>query len=478
MFHTFKTNLGFLLAFCLVGFSIQRSAEAYYGTMSRISDDGRFLMNLCFTAEGVQTLTVAQNRIVPNITPLMNNTILPALKAAYPDENFGDTFNPAQLADYGLFEIYLTVWPRSGAVGLFDFQVMTFYRLVYQDVGGIAYWHSPGDFLLVYGFYGVFQTNEDITSKRFENIAWTYVSDNVMFPFYGTDSELHAYDKYSVRQYPLGYNGITQIRNVSGQHQFNVFNYGTIQEMAYVLNRHVAWDWGEGATNPVTTYFFHGLSTQNNWYFPANPEATRYNFEPVSKWSTYDYDSGTEPDAHEFYVKHDRVDPNDDWGDIPDDPSGTSTTVEVGPDTRESYSEKIDEYFGYENSEPDTPEAPNFSSAESELGDPNDPRILTEYQYDSVRGSFSNALNSTPIGDIKSKFQSGLGSSGGSTSLPVFSINLPPEFNTDPIDIDFSIVTESPYNTWFNFLRLLIVMHLFILVCIFIYKDLRDSIKD
>lgn len=470
-------RLGLLL---LVFFGGNVASNAYVGSFDRHTSRGDKLLNMCFTASNTNVLTTYYDRKVPDFSSTFTNEILPSITQdqSLSGVNFGSGFNASQVYDYGLFTINFCVWPRSGVTGLFDFQVFTVYRILYLDASGNAHYNTAADFLIGYGFYGVFRCDTDITSTNFDNLTFTYVSDDVMFPFFGSDYTWYHYSNYDVRQYPIGYNGRTSVNTITGagQKEFTSFAYGTIEELASIFSVYGqrCYDWGPGKSDPVKVYFFHGSGVPG-WFFPQNNNSPVQS-PPIIGWRSYDYDQGTESDAHEFYVKHDREDPLDDWGDIPGDDT-LGGTVELGPSSQEYISEQLDEYFGDDNSSVNFPSLPSSSSALEYLEDPDEPVILTETQYNGAHNAVGQKINAFAVGLFRSRVENGLGQQTAN-SLPVFSVHLPSSFSQSTFDVDFNFLRQSPYNTYFNFLRTLVVMIVFCCCIIFIFKDIRDSLKD
>ena len=462
-----------LVVFLLLLYGVNvRSVDAYIISGSRYDNaQGTFFLDLAFTSANVQTITIHNGRKVPDISSVFNSAgVLAAIQAKHPDMDFGSGFNASQLDDVGLYGVSVCLWPRANVSGVFDVQICTVYRFAYLTTSG----SMPLDcyFGVPFFFYGVLQTNDDIRSKNISELSFTYSGDQVQFPFFGDEHTLYAYQNVSVRQYPIGYNGRTSISS----NKINNFAYGTVEECAAVLNGalssvHTWFLASANALNSVGVLFFRSQDQTCNWI--VNKQIS---FAPVVSWSDYDYDQGTEPDAHEFYVRHDREDPDDDWGEVPDDGSGTSGTVELGPVTQDYLNEKFDEYLGDDNSDVEMPSLPSASSALEDLDEPDNPDILTESQYQGVKGTLESKIQNSPVGNFQTKLQTGLGSSAA--SLPVYSIALPAGFRDSTFDIDLNFLLSSPYNTYFNFLRALVKMFLFLCCVIFVYRDLRDTFKD
>ena len=458
MLHTFKTNLGFLLAFCLVGFFIPRSVNAYYLLADRHTQKGDAILALALDRLNLNTVTDYRGHTIPDVSAILNiNHFQQYVQSQYPSYDWGSSFDISRLADNGHYSVYCCIWPRSGAVGEFDIQICTFFDFQYKSVDN--YTPEKARVYVPLFFYGVFSTRDNITTTPFAQVSWTYVSDNVKFPFFGKENMFYAYKEFKVRQYPIAYTGQTQAANAT---EISSFAYGTVQELATVFScANTLVSWAASEQVPVISLQTSLQIAEFNWYKDGQVQ-----FPEIFNWRNYDLDEGTEPDAHEFYVKHDRENPDDDWSEVIDDPSGDYGTVEVGPDTRESYSEKLDEYFGYDESDPEVPDLSNLEGPET-------PKLLTDYQWNQTDSGLSSAIQNTPIGAVLNNFSSGLGSSGGSSTLPTFAINLPPEFHAEPLYIDFSIVKQEPYADVFSFLRTLVVMFLYIEVILWIFQDIR-----
>lgn len=463
MSHTFKMSLAFLLAFCLVGFSIPRSAEAYYLLADRHTQKGDAILALALDRLNLNTVTDYRGNSIPDVSGILRlNDFQQYVQNEYPSYDWGSSFDISRLADIGHYSVYCCIWPRSGAVGEFDIQICTFYDFQYKTVDGIT--PEKAQVYVPLFFYGVFRTSDNITTTSFAEVNWTYVSDDVKFPFFGKEHIFYAYKDYKVRQYPIAYNGQTQAANAT---EISSFAYGTIQELGTVFScASTMVNWASSIQVPIISLQTASQIADFNWYSQG-----QLNFPAIFNWRNYDYDEGTEPDAHEFYVKHDRENPDDDWGEVVDDPSGDYSTVEVGPDTRESYSETMDEYFGYDDSEPEIPSAPNFDSALENIDGPETPKLLTDNQWTTTESGITSAIQNTPIGAVLNNFSSGIGTSP--STLPTFAINLPPEFHAEPLYIDFSIIKQDPYKDVFSFLRTLVVMFLYIEVILWIFQDIR-----
>ena len=412
MSHTFKTNLGFLLACCLVGFFIPRSVSAYILSADRGTARAEAILNMALSRFNLQMVQGYNGKSFPDVTSALNIIHFQQyVQTQYPDYDWGSSFDVSRLADIGLYTVYCCIWPRSGVSGEFDVQIATCYRFQYRTVNSLE--PSKAQVLVPFFFYGVYRTSNNITSTQFNSVSWEYVSDDVKFPFFGREHIFYAYKDYKVRQYPIAYNGTAQ---VTANQEITSLMYGTIAELVSVFNiARSTVSWGSSEQIPIVSLTTASQAADFNW---INQSQNGVDFPPIFNWTTYDFDEGTEPDAHEFYVKHNREDPDDDWGDVSDDPSGDYGTVEVGPDTRESYSEKLDEYFGYDESDPEIPDAPNFESALSNLDGPADPKLLTDNQWNATDSGLSSAIQNTPIGAVLNNFSSGLGSSGGSSTLP------------------------------------------------------------